>query len=590
MNANKGKHEQGRIVPNAAPAAPGAPAQKPAPTGNKHVTYRRANAGQQPVTPATPNGPTNGRAQQMPQAQAPRQQAQPQQARPAQGHAAPSRPQQAPAPASRPAQQARPQGVPQGQQPGQQQPGQQQPRPQGAPQQMPPQAGQPHQRTSAHARAQAQPLPHQYQPARYAAAPGSRQNYVSEAQRIDAYNRAQAQTKRKRKRNAKIFAGAAAAVAVVAVIYANFFSPINVTVDGTNYSVGRSDTIAQIVSNNNIATTPGRLLAVDGSVLSNDGGDAFSATVNGSDAAADATLKAGDSVEIGTGADETEDYTETTEPIAAQWVDSTERGAFHEVTGTGADGVKATRTGSVSGITAEVVEQEPSNLTLERYSVRGETGDDKVIALTFDDGPWHNNQTSDILDILQENGAKATFFVIGENITKITGGSDLVQREKDAGMQVCSHTYDHAAGSGKGVNLSYMSPDEQRDEITKGYEAIRNVIGEEPSHVVRTPGGNYPLSVAQNLYGLIDYEVDWNVDTEDWRRPGVDSIKQKILSVKPGDVILMHDGGGDRSQTVEALREALPQLKAQGYSFVTIDELHAYHERAQQAQNDSSNS
>lgn len=576
MNANKGKHEQGRIVPNAAPAAPGAPAQKPAPTGNKTVTYRQAHAGQQPSGPAA----QKGTAHQMPQGQAP--------ARPQQQ----ARPSQAPAPGSRPAQQARPQGAPQGQQAAQPQP-----RPQGVPQQMPPQAGrpqpyagQPRQRPSAHARTQAQPLPHQYQPARYAAAPGSRQNYVSEAQRIDAYNREQAQTKRKRKRNAKIFAGAAAAVAVVAVIYANFFSPINVTVDGTDYSVGRSDTIAQVVANNNIATTPGRLLAVDGSVISADGGDAFSATVNGSDASADATLNAGDTVQIGTGADKTEDYTETTEPIAAQWVDSTERGAFHEVTGTGTDGVKATRTGSVSGITADVVEQEPSNLTIERYSVRGETGDDKVIALTFDDGPWHNNQTSDILDILQENGAKATFFVIGENISKISGGSDLVQREKDAGMQVCTHTYDHAAGSGKGVNLSYMSPDEQRDEITKGYEAIRNVIGEEPSHVVRTPGGNYPLSVAQNLYGLIDYEVDWNVDTEDWRRPGADAIKQRILSVKPGDVVLMHDGGGDRSQTVEALRAALPQLKAQGYSFVTIDELYAYHERAKQAQDDSSNS
>lgn len=543
MNANQGNNEQGRKVPNGAPAAPGAPSAGPAPAGKNNVAYRRP-AGQpkpaaQPATGA-PAAPAQGAApQQRPQAQQGRPQARPQAA----AH-------QAPGPHPRP------------------------------------QAGRPHVRPQAGAHQQAGALPHQYQPTRYAAAPGSRQGYVSEAQRIDAYNRAQAQAKRKR--NAKIFAAAAAAVAVVAVVYANFFSPITVNVDGTDYSVGRSDTIAQIVSNNGIPTTPGRLLAVDGSVISNDGGDPFSATVNGSDASTDATLKAGDSVQIGTGADETEDYTETTEPIAAQWVDSTEYGAFHEVTGTGTDGVMATRTGNVSGITAQVVEQEPSNLTLERYSVRGETGDDKVIALTFDDGPWHNNQTSDILDILQENDAKATFFVIGENITKITGGADLVQREKDAGMQICSHTYDHAAGSGKGVNLSYMSPDEQRDEITKGYEAIRNVTGEEPSHVVRTPGGNYPLPVAQNLYGLIDYEVDWNVDTEDWRRPGKDAIEQKILSVKPGDVILMHDGGGDRSQTVEALREALPQLKAQGYSFVTIDELHDYHERAQQAAQDDS--
>ncbi len=71
-------------------------------------------------------------------------------------------------------------------------------------------------------------------------------------------------------------------------------------------------------------------------------------------------------------------------------------------------------------------------------------------------------------------------------------------------------------------------------------------------------------------------EIGWNIDTEDWRKPGVDAIVQRLLSVKSGDVVLMHDGGGDRSQTVEALSIALPQLKAQGYKFVTIDELLAY--------------
>lgn len=582
MNTNKGKHEQRPGIPNEVPAAPASPAQSAAGQGKKNVTYRRAGAAGQQV-------PAGAAAQgQAPQART-QVGGQPQPGAAPQGQPTPQqhRPQQAAAQGA--PQQHRPQAQPQGRP--------QQARTQSAGRQVPAQGGRPYAQPSqaqarpqAGGRPQAEPVPHQYQPTRYAAAPGSRQNYVSEAQRIDAYNRAQAQAKRKRKRNAKIFASAAAAVAVAAVIYANFFSPITVNVDGTDYSVGRSDTIAQIVANNNIATTPGRLLAVDGSVISADGGDAFSATVNGSDASADSTLAAGDSVQIGTGADETEDYTETTEPIAAQWVDSKEYGAFHEAVGSLEDGVMATRTGSISGITAQVVEKEPSNITLERYNVRGETGDDKVIALTFDDGPWHNNQTSDILDILQENDAKATFFVIGENISKISGGADLVQREKDMGMQICSHTYDHAAGSGKGVNLSYMTADEQRDEITKGYQAIRDVTGEEPSHVVRTPGGNYPLSVAQNLYDLIDYEVDWNVDTEDWRRPGKDAIEQKILSVKPGDVILMHDGGGDRSQTVEALREALPQLKAQGYSFVTIDELHDYHVRAQQAAQGDSNS
>ena len=71
-------------------------------------------------------------------------------------------------------------------------------------------------------------------------------------------------------------------------------------------------------------------------------------------------------------------------------------------------------------------------------------------------------------------------------------------------------------------------------------------------------------------------EIGWNVDTEDWRRPGAEAIAQRLLSVKPGDVVLMHDGGGDRSQTIEALKIALPQLVEEGYKFVTIDQLIAY--------------
>lgn len=74
----------------------------------------------------------------------------------------------------------------------------------------------------------------------------------------------------------------------------------------------------------------------------------------------------------------------------------------------------------------------------------------------------------------------------------------------------------------------------------------------------------------------IDAEIGWNVDTEDWRRPGADTIASRIMKAKPGSVILMHDGGGDRSQTVEALKKALPQLKQEGYRFVTISELLQY--------------
>ena len=121
-----------------------------------------------------------------------------------------------------------------------------------------------------------------------------------------------------------------------------------------------------------------------------------------------------------------------------------------------------------------------------------------------------------------------------------------------------------------------MTAEEQRTEVQKGFEAIESVLGTSVTHVLRAPGGNYYGPLVDNLKDLVDAEIGWDVDTKDWSRPGAEAIEQALLSAKPGDVVLMHDGGGDRSQTVEALRSALPKLVAQGYKFVTVDELMAY--------------
>jgi peptidoglycan/xylan/chitin deacetylase (PgdA/CDA1 family) len=195
-----------------------------------------------------------------------------------------------------------------------------------------------------------------------------------------------------------------------------------------------------------------------------------------------------------------------------------------------------------------------------------------VVALTFDDGPW-DESTDAILDVLEENGAKATFFTIGNQIADHTS---QIQREKELGCQVCTHSWDHASGSGQGVNLTYMSDEEQTEEIQKGYEAIREVLGEEPSHVIRAPGGNYYGSIVNTLKTYVDAEIGWDVDTEDWRLPGSEAIYERIMSATDGQIVLMHDGGGDRSQTVEAVRRAVPELISQGYRLVTIDELLEY--------------
>jgi hypothetical protein len=133
-----------------------------------------------------------------------------------------------------------------------------------------------------------------------------------------------------------------------------------------------------------------------------------------------------------------------------------------------------------------------------------------------------------------------------------------------------SCTYDDAAID---VDLTKMSADEQIEEVQKGYNAITEVLGQEPSHVMRAPGGNFHDDIIDTLWPYVDAEIGWDVDTEDWSKPGVDKIEEAILSVQPGQVVLMHDGGGEREQTVEALRAAMPILVERGYTVVTIDEL-----------------
>lgn len=379
-----------------------------------------------------------------------------------------------------------------------------------------------------------------------------------------------AKTPAERKGNGKKFAiaGIAAVVMIALVVLIVNLVPINVTVNGTEVQLSGSKNVGAAIEKAGLSPTPGNFVAVDGSVIKEGAGEPFSATIGDTQTSdPKATLANGESIEIANGGDITEDYTVTIEaaPFTAE-VDG--KGSVHSLSGEGKDGEQETRTGAVSGLQAVTITTDPTNVVCTYHNV--DVDGQKVIALTFDDGP-NAQYTPEILDVLEENDASATFFTLGYRITGVC--VDVVKRAHDAGHQISTHSWDHADGSGQGVNLSYMSKDEQIDEILKGYEAIEAVTGEEASHIIRTPGGNFPPDVVANLSPYITSEIGWNIDTQDWQRPGVAAIKNALLSAKPGDIILMHDGGGDRSQTVQALSEALPTLRSRGYSFVTINQL-----------------
>ena len=384
---------------------------------------------------------------------------------------------------------------------------------------------------------------------------------------------------RKRRGGCLIAALVALLVAALAAggVYFYLYPPrYDVTINGQTVTIDRDATIADVIEAGYAAPVAGNLLAIDGNVAVPGGGTPFTATVDGVPTTDANTKLAKDAVvEISNGTDTTETFTVSEEVIPhGQREIDTSAGAYWagslHVYEKGQDGLNTTKVGDVSG--AVITEQTVAPVDSGYHIYTANVGEDKVIALTFDDGPWPET-TDQILDILEANGARATFFTIGNQVQSYAA---QVQREQALGCQTCTHTWDHASGSGQGVNITYMSAEEQIAEVQQGYDVLREVLGVEPAHILRAPGGNYYGDAIFNLEPYVDAEVGWDVDTEDWRRPGADAIYERIMSVQPGQVILMHDGGGDRSQTVEAVSRAVPELVAQGYQLVTINDLLAY--------------
>jgi polysaccharide deacetylase family sporulation protein PdaB len=192
------------------------------------------------------------------------------------------------------------------------------------------------------------------------------------------------------------------------------------------------------------------------------------------------------------------------------------------------------------------------------------TTDKKLIAITFDDGP-NPVYTPQILDLLKEYQAKATFFVLGKRVQMYPA---IAIREVNEGHEIANHTFDHHY-------LKDVSPEKLIEEIRQTQEIIFDITEQMP-HVFRPPGGFYNDALLQ-LTGEDKLTVvmwSWYQDTKDWKKPGVDNIVHTVLSnVHNGDIILFHDLQGDCSQTVAALQQILPELTKQGYQFVTVTDL-----------------
>lgn len=198
----------------------------------------------------------------------------------------------------------------------------------------------------------------------------------------------------------------------------------------------------------------------------------------------------------------------------------------------------------------------------ERFVYRRVNTEEKIVAITFDDGP-HPKYTAEILDVLAEYGAKATFFVIGKNLEQYGA---LARRAVEEGHEIGNHTYSHAV-------LPPLDRASLEREIADSEGLIEEWIGSRPI-LFRPPGGITSAAVEALVTGSGDKIILWDVDTKDWAgRESADIVKTVMEKTVPGSIILFHDYVSGKNTTVDALKEILPRLCAAGYRFVTVSEL-----------------
>jgi peptidoglycan/xylan/chitin deacetylase (PgdA/CDA1 family) len=187
----------------------------------------------------------------------------------------------------------------------------------------------------------------------------------------------------------------------------------------------------------------------------------------------------------------------------------------------------------------------------------------RVVALTFDDGPWYD--TAQLLGILEREHVPATFFEIGDQVSAYGQSGAIERRMLADGDMLGDHTWDHADVAGGGLFA--------RQEITRAAAALRSASGFSPC-LFRAPYGAVSSGLISQARSLGFTTVQWDIDPRDWARPGTSAIYNNVIAnAHPGAIILQHDGGGDRSQTLAAVPREIDTLKRKGYRFQTITDM-----------------
>lgn len=180
-----------------------------------------------------------------------------------------------------------------------------------------------------------------------------------------------------------------------------------------------------------------------------------------------------------------------------------------------------------------------------------------VVALTFDDGP-NPRFTPQILDILYEHQVPATFFLVGQ---QMEGQGWLVRKIAASGHEIGNHTDSHP-------DLTTLEEPQILEEIQKTQEALGEILPDYTMKFLRPPYGRQNETVCQSSPLPL---ILWNVDSGDWEDPQAEAIYAAVMeNIQDGDIVVFHD---DNPETVKALKQILPALKARGYQFATVSAL-----------------
>lgn len=354
------------------------------------------------------------------------------------------------------------------------------------------------------------------------------------------------------------------AVVALGFCYMTMWRNVKVTVNGKAVQTRIGTTLDELLqANDNFGVQPGRLLSVGGNVLDERGGDHAAVTVDGAAVPtgelAATRVAEGSSLTVANGADATEPHTEEEATVPPN-IQMGSGGAIQYVQQWGKAGKKTVWHGERSGETVDHEVTAPAQ-DMVVASVNPQPKDGKYIALTFDDGP--SKYTQAILDILKDKDVKATFYNLGSQAATYP---DLVRAVVDDGHELASHTNAHQ-------NLPTLDRDSLRAEISSAFDTLEQGAGARPQ-MMRAPYGAFTASEWARAGDLISCNVLWNIDTRDWERPGAAAITNTVLSnAYNGAIVLMHDGGGNREQNIQALPGIIDGLRDAGYELVTVGEL-----------------